>query len=144
MPDRSDRGTFIVLAPTAPTSFPQTHRENRRTRGDGGNVVAITDADRYQLHQRLEEILGTDEAGTLMEHLPPVGWADVATRRDLDHLGTGLRDEMRHLETRIDGRFSAFEARLFKDQRTYVLALLGSNSALLAVAFVLLRFSANS
>ncbi|MBW3643791.1 MAG: hypothetical protein KY447_12850 [Actinobacteria bacterium] len=29
-----------------------------------------------------------------MEHLPPVGWADVAAKRDLDHLGVQLRAEM--------------------------------------------------
>lgn len=45
--------------------------------------MAITEESRFQLHQRLERVLGKDEATTLMEHLPPVGWADVATKADI-------------------------------------------------------------
>ena len=48
--------------------------------------MAITEENRHRLFLRLEEVLGNEEASTLMEHLPPVGWADVATKRDLDHL----------------------------------------------------------
>ena len=48
--------------------------------------MATTEQNRHELYQRLEKVLGTDEATTLMEHLPPVGWADVAPKRDLDHL----------------------------------------------------------
>ena len=46
--------------------------------------MAIDERTRHQLFLRLEEVLGDEEANTLMEHLPPVGWADVATKRDLD------------------------------------------------------------
>ena len=56
--------------------------------------MTISDQSRYDLHRRLAEVLGPDEAATLMEHLPPVGWADVATKRDLDHLSYELRSEM--------------------------------------------------
>src|SRR5688572_11452029 len=56
--------------------------------------MTISDQSRHRLHQRLDEILGVDDAATLMEHLPPVGWADVATKRDLDRLAIELRAEM--------------------------------------------------
>ncbi|MGC8627359.1 MAG: hypothetical protein ACP5VR_07360 [Acidimicrobiales bacterium] len=38
------------------------------------------------MYNRLAEVLGPEDAVTLMEHLPPVGWADVATKRDIDVL----------------------------------------------------------
>jgi hypothetical protein len=39
---------------------------------------------RQSLHARLADAVGTDEAALLMEYLPPVGWADIATKHDLD------------------------------------------------------------
>src|SRR5439155_166358 len=51
-----------------------------------GKTMAVDEAARHKLHAKLEELLGPGPAAILMEHLPPVGWADVATKRDLDHL----------------------------------------------------------
>ena len=45
--------------------------------------MAITEQSRHDLYVRLEAALGAQEATTLMEHLPPVGWADVSTRTDV-------------------------------------------------------------
>ena len=56
--------------------------------------MTIDERSRHALYLRLEEVLGADEAGTLMDHLPPVGWADVATRRDVDGASVLLRSEM--------------------------------------------------
>lgn len=48
--------------------------------------MAIDERARHELYLRLEETLGPEAATTLMEHLPRFGWADVATKRDLDQL----------------------------------------------------------
>lgn len=55
--------------------------------------MTISDQTRHQLYQRLEDVLGVNEAATLMEH-PPVGWADVATKHDLDQLQSSTRFEL--------------------------------------------------
>ena len=56
--------------------------------------MAITEESRYQLYQSLQQALGEEQATTLMEHLPPVGWADVATKRDLDVLANATRRDL--------------------------------------------------
>ena len=56
--------------------------------------MAIDEHHRHQLHTRLAEVLGPAPAGTLMEHLPPVGWADVATKADVEHETALLRQEL--------------------------------------------------
>lgn len=52
--------------------------------------MAIDERSRHELYVRLEGVLGPEAATTLMEHLPPVGWADVATKRDLDLLAARI------------------------------------------------------
>ena len=70
--------------------------------------MAISEESRHHLYQRLEEVLGREETKVLMEYLPPVGWADVVTKRDLDALET--RMDMRF--ARIDERFTDMDHRL--------------------------------
>ena len=48
--------------------------------------MVLDERARHELFLRLEQALGPESAETLMEMLPPVGWADVATKRDLDAL----------------------------------------------------------
>jgi hypothetical protein len=83
--------------------------------------VAITEEGRHRLYQRLEELLGAHEATTLMEHLPPVGWADVATKRDVENLGNVLRVEFA------------------RELRSFLFAMLAANSTLAALAFAAAR-----
>jgi hypothetical protein len=57
----------------------------------------IDEHRRHDLYTRLAETLGEQEADTLMAHLPPVGWADVATKSEVRALGVELRGEMAEL-----------------------------------------------
>jgi hypothetical protein len=70
--------------------------------------MSITEARRTEMHIGLRESLGPRVADSLMEHLPPSGWADVARQSEVN-----LRFEMvdRRFEE-IDRRFDAIEARM--------------------------------
>ena len=48
------------------------------------------------------QILNEEAADTLMELLPPVGWADVATKSDLQHLRDELKGDMINLQLTIE------------------------------------------
>jgi hypothetical protein len=67
--------------------------------------MAIDEGKRHELHERARQTLGDDAGDSLMELLPPVGWADVATKRDLEVLQIGLtsaiNDSVRGSEHRI-------------------------------------------
>lgn len=114
--------------------------------------MSISEAERHQLYQRLEEVLGPEEATVLMEHLPPVGWADVATKRDLDHLETVLRADMANMELRLRSWFTnelatgltGVQSELrqelregLREQRSLIFALFGANAAVVAVAMAI-------
>ena len=100
-------------------------------------IVTITESTRHQLHQALIASLGEQEAATLMEHLPPIGWADVATKADIDghraetradfeqlRLTTKadtdrLSENLEHLRAEMNSGFRAAQAAM--DTRTETL-----------------------
>jgi len=82
--------------------------------------MAISDNRRHALHNRLDDVLGPQEAATLMDHLPPL-WAEVATKRDLDVLGDKIRGE--------------FSERLASHTRALALAITGNTAVVAMLAF---------
>ncbi len=74
--------------------------------------MAITEQSRHRMFQRLSEVLGAEEASTLMEHLPPVGWADVATKRDLDMSVVATRHDLERATLQLRGEMSQMESSL--------------------------------
>jgi tRNA A37 N6-isopentenylltransferase MiaA len=98
--------------------------------------MAVDEDRRHQLYRRLEEVLGPDEAGTLMDHLPPAGWADVARRSDIE----ALRREVEHLEERLSDRFTAMlESGLNSQTKTLVGLMTGQVVAVAGLAFAAAR-----
>ena len=67
--------------------------------------MTVDERSRLQLAEALKQMLGDEEGITLMELLPPVGWADVATKHDL------LMLEGR-VEAHMDARFQISESRM--------------------------------
>ncbi|HSH11463.1 MAG TPA: hypothetical protein VLA10_06720 [Ilumatobacter sp.] len=63
--------------------------------------MPVDDRTRLNLHRKLEAVLGREEADSLMAHLPPVTWNEVATKDDLTTLGTTLRSEMHAMGTEL-------------------------------------------
>jgi len=59
--------------------------------------VAVEERSRHELYLRMEELIGAERAGTVMSILPPVGWADVATKQDLFELEVRLEAKLDRL-----------------------------------------------
>ena len=96
--------------------------------------MVVDERRRHQLYRRLEEVLGQDEAGTLMEHLPPVGWADVARQGDL----IALRKDLEVLRAELD---SKLEAKLNSQTKTLVALMSAQVVAVAGLAFAAARLA---
>ncbi|MFN5650430.1 MAG: hypothetical protein ACK49M_02985 [Actinomycetes bacterium] len=56
--------------------------------------MTTTDNDRRILHSAFEKACGPRPAEILMEHLPPAGWRDLATKSDVESASLLLRTDM--------------------------------------------------
>lgn len=100
--------------------------------------MAVDEEARPLLHRKLEEVLGPQEAATLMEHLPPVGWADVATKHDLDQLREVIETTIEATEYKL---MATFRAELIRQTHTMVLAQAGTVLAVAGLAFAAARLT---
>lgn len=76
--------------------------------------MTVSEAKRFEMHLGLRNILGDEVANSLMEHLPPSGWSDVARTGDIDRL-----------EARID-RLEADMKEGFQSVRSSMRVMVGS------------------
>jgi hypothetical protein len=108
--------------------------------------MALDERARHELFLRLEQVLGPESAETLMELMPPVGWADVATRRDLDGLEERMNLRFEALENKLLAAFrgellgqanliTSQSQRITAQTRTLLRANVGTVVSLAALAF---------
>ena len=88
--------------------------------------MPVDDRTRLNLHRKLDEVLGPAEADTLMAHLPPVTWQDVATK-----------DDLRTLEAVITAQ--TFDAEIAQAMERQIRWMVTFNTALVAVALAAAR-----
>ena len=101
--------------------------------------MALNERARHELFLRLEQALGPESAETLMEMLPPVGWADVATKHDLAALEERMNLRFDLSEQKMlagfRGELLAQSNAISGQMRTLVIANVGSVLSIAALAF---------
>ncbi len=100
--------------------------------------MVLDERRRQQMYRKLEEILGPDEASTLMEPLPPVGWGDVARQSDI----VLLRRDLDNMAERLSDRFEAkLESKLNSQTKTLVALMSAQTLAVAGLAFAAARLA---
>ena len=79
-------------------------------------------------------ILSEEAADTLTELLPPVGWADVATKTDIQHLRDEMKADMRALQLTIE---IAIEKRIHEQTKWLITTMIAMNTVMLAASVAL-------
>ena len=107
--------------------------------------MSITEASRFQLRTAIGQILSEEAADTLMELLPTVGWADVATKTDLQHLHDELKADILNLRNEFKADIHALqlsfettlEKRLHEQTKWFNTTMIAMNAVTVAVAVAL-------
>lgn len=101
----------------------------------------VYERSRHQLHQRLREVLGPEEAGTLMAHLPPAGHSDLATKSDLRQLEERLELKMDAMRSELRGEIQQVRADMQQMGRSLMLSFITVMAIMNGILFAALRVS---
>ena len=71
----------------------------------------MDESRRLELLDRLREVLGEEEARTLIECLPPVRWEQLATKDDVRASEERLLTEMNGRFANVDGKFANVDGK---------------------------------
>jgi hypothetical protein len=75
-------------------------------------TLSAIETDRWILHSRIREVLGSREGDILMEHLPPAGWSHLATRDDVTMARVDLRAEIAQMTADLRLEMTEMKAEL--------------------------------
>lgn len=104
-------------------------------------------SDRHRLYVHLEQLLGPEDASTLMEHLPPSEWNDLATKADLAALDRKIEDfrqdmrqDMRDVERRITEHVDLrVKATVGESTRLLFFSLLASQATMVGLVLAAVK-----
>lgn len=92
--------------------------------------MVVSDSDRRMMHAGLVQALGVEVADVVMEHLPPVGWADLASKSDLNSSLAALRSELRgDMERGMRALGTSFGKDMAAQTRAFIIAMAGMVAA---------------
>jgi len=117
-------------------------------------MMSSTEPSRHSLYSRLEDVLGHEHADTLMKYLPNDRADEVATKGDISRLEASTRADIARLEgstksefarvearfDRLETRFDRLEDRMDQMQRTYLVTMVSSMTALTAIFSLVVVF----
>jgi hypothetical protein len=75
-------------------------------------MMTITEAARHRMHDSFISQHGEEVAAVIMEHLPPLGWSDVARSSDVGALRFDMDREFLVLRTDMNREFAAVRSEM--------------------------------
>lgn len=72
--------------------------------------MSISEAERHEIYELIKAATSDWVANNVMSLLPPVGWADVATKSDLESLRTEMHAEFGSVGSELGSVRSEFSA----------------------------------
>ena len=100
--------------------------------------MSVTEYERNQLFAWFEEHMGKERAATMMSLLPPVGWADVATKRDLEVMAERIGARIDLIEASVKADLHELRSDL---QRTFVMWIFAAQGAVIATLGLLISLT---
>jgi hypothetical protein len=101
--------------------------------------MAVDETRRYELHEAARRALGDTPGDTLMEMLPPVGWADVATKQDVVLLKRDIDLLKRDFELQMAALRSEMQAMVLASEHRIIIWMVTTMAAGLAIAVTVAR-----
>ena len=100
--------------------------------------MSVTEFERNQLFAWFEEHMGKERAATMMSLLPPVGWADVATKRDLEVMAERIGARIDLIDASVKADLHELRSDL---QRTFVTWIFAAQGAVIATLGLLISLT---
>ena len=99
--------------------------------------MSVDERRRLQLADAAKRALGDDAGITLMEMLPAVGWADVATKQDLAILRNDLELKFDAFELKLEARFERGFRQILVTVSTLIISAFLVNTVATVTAILL-------